>query len=101
MSGLNRIYTRTEQGSRALESDQAALRGATRWVLALITNETHLDEIRRVLRRHSEEEIGQLLSGLEALGYVSSAAGTSDHDLDFTGALSLAALRQAHNSAAG
>jgi hypothetical protein len=101
MAGLNRIYTRTEQGARALEAQEASVRGGRRWVLALITSDTHLDGIRGTLHRYSEDEIGSLLAELEALGYIRSADGTSEHDLDFTGALSLAALRQAHNAAAG
>lgn len=77
------------------------MRGGRRWVLTLITSDTHVDGIRRVLHRYSEDEIVGLLGELEALGYIRSADATSEHDLDFTGALSLAALRQAHNGAAG
>ena len=98
---LNRIYTRTDEGARALEEQEPAVRGGRRWVLALITSDTHLDGIRRTLHRYSEDEIAGLLAELEGLGYIRSEAATSDHDLDFTGALSLAALRQAHNGAAG
>ena len=70
-------------------------------MLGLITSDTHLEVIRRALHRYSEDEIAGLLAELEGLGYIRSEAATSDHDLDFTGALSLAALRQAHNGAAG
>ena len=99
--GKNRIYTRTDAGSRALESQDAALRGETRWVLGLINADTHLDVIRNGMRRYSETEILQLLAELEGEGFINSVEASTEHDLDFTGNFSLAALRAAHNAAAG
>jgi Cdc6-like AAA superfamily ATPase len=47
------------------------------------------------MRGYSDERIGELLTELEALGLVKSVASSAEHDLDFTGSLSLAALRAA------
>ena len=99
MAKAGRIYHRTESGSQALESQNAALRAETRWLLGLIGSETHLDVIRNGMRRYADDEIAQLLSELEGLGFVGSVAATESHDLDFTGTLSLAALRAAQSAA--
>jgi hypothetical protein len=50
------------------------------------------------MRRYSDERIMELLMELEALQLVTSVAAKEEHDLDFTGSLSLGALRAAHNA---
>jgi hypothetical protein len=93
MAALNRIYERT-----GLEAPAAALRAESRWLLGLISSGTHAETIRSGMRRYSDERIMELLTELEALQLVRSSAATSEHDLDFTGSLSLGALRAAHNA---
>ena len=91
MAALNRIYERT-----ALEAPAAGLRAESRWLLGLITSGTHAETIRAGMRRYSDERIAELLTELEALQLVRSVAASTEHDLDFTGSLSLAALRAAN-----
>lgn len=93
MAALDRIYERT-----GLETPPAELRAESRWLLGLITSGTHAETIRAGMRRYSDERIAELLTELEALQLVKSSAATSAHDLDFTGSLSLGALRAAHNA---
>jgi hypothetical protein len=100
MAELNRIYARTEAGLRALDSPGSGLRAETRWLLGLIKSETHGQAVRGGMRRYSDERILELLAELENLCFVESVAATSEHDLDFTDSLSLAALSAAHNAAA-
>ena len=92
MAALNRIYERT-----AMEAP-AGLRAESRWLLGLITSGTHAETIRAGMRRYSDERIAELLTELEALQLVRSVAASTEHDLDFTGSLSLSALRAAHNA---
>jgi hypothetical protein len=98
MAGLNRIYDRTEQGLKALEGTAAGLRAESKWLLGLIKSGTHAETIRAGMRRYTDERIAELLTELEALQLVKSVAESSDHDLDFTGSLSLAVLRAAQNA---
>ena len=92
MAALDRIYERT-----AAEVP-AALRAESRWLLGLISQDTHAETIRSGMRRYTDERIAELLTELEAMQLVKSKASSADHDLDFTGSLSLAALRAAHNA---
>jgi hypothetical protein len=96
MAGLNRIYERTEAGVSAL--DAPGLRAESRWLLGLIKSGTHAETIRTGMRRYSDERIAELLTELEALQLVKSVTASAEHDLDFTGSLSLGALRAAHNA---
>jgi hypothetical protein len=97
MAQLNRIYERTETGLHALDSVGPGLRAESRWLLGLIkSGGTHAETIRAGMRRYSDERIMELLTELEALQLVKSAAATSEHDLDFTCSLDLGALRAAH-----
>jgi hypothetical protein len=98
MAGLNRIYERTEMGRSALEANASGLRAESRCLLELIKSGTHAETIRSGMRRYTDERLAELLTELEALELVRSVAATSEHDLDFTGNLSLAALRAAHNA---
>ena len=99
MAELDRIYQRTEAGLKALESSSPSLRAETRWLLGLIKADTHAALLRAGMRRYPDERIAELLDELEKQGFIESAAATREHDLDFTGTLSLAALRMAHNAA--
>ena len=99
MAELDRIYQRTEAGLRALDSSSSSLRAETRWLLGLIKVDTHAALLRAGMRRYPDQRIAELLDELEKQGYIESAAATREHDLDFTGTLSLAALRTAHNAA--
>jgi hypothetical protein len=92
MAALDRIYERT-----AAEAP-AGLRAESRWLLGLITSGTHAATIRAGMGRYTEERIAELLTELEALELVRSVTATKEHDLDFTGSLSLGALRAAHNA---
>lgn len=93
MASLNRIYERT-----GVEIPATGLRAESRWLLGLIGEHTHAEAIRSGMRRYSDERIAELLTELEALQLVKSVAESADHNLDFTGSLSLAALRAAHNA---
>jgi hypothetical protein len=89
MATLNRIYERTGT------EPAAGLRAESRWLLGLIGQDTHAETIRAGMRRYSDERIAELLTELEALQLVRSVAAEAAHDLDFTGSLSLSALRAA------
>jgi hypothetical protein len=93
MASLNRIYERTD-----LETPVTGLRAESRWLLSLIRTCTHAETIRAGMGRYTDERIAELLTELEALELVRSVTATADHDLDFTGSLSLGALRAAHNA---
>jgi hypothetical protein len=92
MAALDRIYERT-----AREAPVAGLRAESRWLLGLIHSGTHAATIRAGMGRYSDERIAELLTELEALQLVTSKAASAEHDLDFTGSLSLSALRAAQN----
>ena len=94
MAALDRIYERT--GTDA----PAALRAESRWLLGLISHGTHAQTIRAGMRRYTDERIAELLTELEALQLVKSVEASAEHDLDFTGSLSLAALRAAQSARA-
>jgi hypothetical protein len=98
MAALNRIYERTEMGRSALEATASGLRGESRHLLGMITSGTHAETIRAGMRRYTDERLAELLTELEALQLVTSVAAKAEHDLDFTGELSLSALRAAHNA---
>jgi len=100
MTKADRIYQRTEVGSRVLQDSGPVVRAETRWVLGLINADTPLDIIRNGMPRYSRAEVLQLLTELEAQGYIHSVEASTEHDLDFTGNLNLAALSAAHNAAA-
>jgi hypothetical protein len=93
MAALNRIYERT-----GLEAPAATLRAESRWLLGLITCGTHAATIRAGMGRYTDERIAELLTELEALQLVKSVTASKEHDLDFTGSLSLSALRAANHS---
>jgi hypothetical protein len=90
MAALDRIYERT-----GLEAPAGALRAESRWLLGLITSGTHAATIRSGMGRYTDERIAELLTELEAMQLVKSVAASTEHDLDFTGSLSLSALRAA------
>ena len=92
MARLDRIYERT-----AAEVP-ATLRAESRWLLGLISQDTHAETIRSGMRRYTDERIAELLTELEAMQLVKSKAASASHDLDFTASLSLASLRGAHNA---
>jgi hypothetical protein len=99
---LDRIYDRTEAGQKALDdSASTKLRAETRWMLGLVSAGTHAHEVRRGMRRYPDERIAELLTELEALGFIHSVAGGTHHNLDFTGSFSLAELAAAANKAPG
>ncbi len=82
-----RIYRRTESGSRAWLTQDPAVSEEHRRVLGLITGETHSDMMRALLRAHIDF---QRLAELEALGLIASEAAAAEHDLDFTGSFAFA-----------
>ena len=76
-------------------SPASGLRAESRWLLELVHRGVHATTIRAGMRGYSDERIGELLTELEALELVKSVASGAEHDLDFTGSLSLATLRAA------
>ena len=93
---LDRIYNRTEAGQKGLDDlGNSKLRAETRWMLGLVSTETHAHEVRRGMRRYADERIAELLMELEALGFIHSVAGGTHHNLDFTGSFSIAELAAA------
>jgi hypothetical protein len=94
MARTERIYRRTEAGLRAYESPDSGLHAQQRGVLGLIDSDTHSDLIRNTLRRRfGDKQVEGWLSDLEKRGFLEAVAVTAEHDLDFTGSLSLADLR--------
>lgn len=82
-----RIYRRTEAGSRAWLTQDPALSEDHRRILGLIEGETHSDVIRSLLRLHADH---QRLTELEARGLIASEAAAAVHDLDFTASFAFA-----------
>ena len=100
MPKTERIYRRTEEGVRAYESPSRTLPTHHRSILGLIESDTHSDLIRTTLRRrYPEEKIREWLEELQVLGFLESEPVTATHDLDFTGGLSIAALRAMQEAA--
>jgi hypothetical protein len=87
MVKLERIYRRTDAGSRAWQRGDPAVSEEHRRILGLIEGETHWDVVRALLRRHADF---QRLAELEAQGLVVSEAAAATHDLDFTGGFAFA-----------
>src|SRR2546423_2600471 len=98
MAKIERIYRRTDAGCRAWEDEKSGLPVEYRRILALVNAETHSDDIRRAVRRFSDEQIFSWLAEMETLGFVESEAVSSNNDLDFTGSLALSALAAALRS---
>ena len=78
-----RLYRRTEAGTRACLRQDPALTEDHRRLLGLIDGEMHWDVVRTLLRRHADF---RLLADLEARGLIASVSAAPAHDLDFTGA---------------
>jgi len=85
---LERIYRRTEAGSKAWATKDCALPEGHLRILGLIQGETHWDVMRTLLRCHVDF---QRLADLEAQGLIASEAAASVHDLDFTGSFAFRA----------
>jgi hypothetical protein len=98
MAKIERIYRRTDAGCRAWEDEKSGLPVEYRRILALVNAETHSDDIRRAVRRFSDEQIFSWLAEMETLGFVESEAVSANNDLDFTGSLALSALAAALRS---
>jgi len=94
MARTEQIYRRTEAGLRAYENPDSGLHAQQRSILGLIESDTHSDLIRHSLRRRfGDKQVDEWLGDLEKRGFLEAVAVTAEHDLDFTGSLSLAALR--------
>jgi hypothetical protein len=98
MAFRHRIYRATDAGLQALENPPAGILLPCLRILALLSGDTHFAVIRADMRMCEEEQIGKWLRELEARGLVSSHAERVESDLDFTGSLSLAALKAGHNA---
>jgi hypothetical protein len=94
-----RIYRRTEAGTRAWASDRSGLPAAYRRILALIDCDTHSDVIRGAMTAYPVKQLMQWLEQLETLKFLRSAAVGSEYNLDFTDSMSLAALRARYEAA--
>ena len=94
MARTEQIYRRTEAGLRACENPDSGLHAQQRGILGLIASDTHSDLVRNTLRRRfGDKQVEEWLSDLEKRGLLEAVAVTAEHDLDFTGSLSLADLR--------
>ena len=98
MAFRHRIYRATDAGLHALENPPAGVSLPCMRILALLKGETHYAVVRADMRMCEESQVGNWLQELETRGLVSSHAEQADSDLDFTGSLSLAALRAGHNA---
>ena len=99
MAFRHRIYRATDAGLQALEDPPAGILLPCLRILALLKGDTHFAVIRADMRMCEEEQIGNWLQELEARRFISSHADRVESDLDFTGSLSLAALKAGHNAA--
>jgi hypothetical protein len=97
MSFRQRIYRATDAGLQALENSPAWLSVSGLRILALLKDDTHFAVIRADLGLCEEQQIGNWLRDLEARGLIRSHADRAESDLDFTGSLSLAALKAAQD----
>lgn len=92
MARTERIYRRTEAGQSAHQDP--ALPVHHRAILEFVDADTHVDLIRAGFARfYSEQQVLGFLDELQTLGFLESETTTADHDLDFTGEFSAAALR--------
>jgi hypothetical protein len=98
MAFRHRIYRATEAGLQALQDPPAGISLPCMRILALLKGETHYAVVRADMRMCEEEQVGTWLQELETRGLVSSQADQAESDLDFTGSLSLAAVRAGHNA---
>lgn len=87
MAKVERIYRRTESGSKAWLAQDPAVSEEHRRILGLIQGDMHSDVIRTLLRRHVDY---QRLADLEVEGLIVSEAAAAVHDLDFTGSFAFA-----------
>ena len=94
----DRIYRTTDAGLQALENPPASISPSCLRLLALLKDDAHFAVIRAELRTCEEEQVGTWLRDLEARGLIGSHADRAESDLDFTGSLSLAALKAGHNA---
>jgi len=85
MGKIERVYRRTDSGLKAWQSEDPNLSPEHRQILGLLRDDTHWDELRKLLRRHADY---QRLAELEAEGLIVSVAAAKEHDLDFTGSFS-------------
>ena len=98
MAFRQRIYRATDAGLQALQDPPAGISLPCMRILALMKGDTHYAVVRADMRMCEEAQIGNWLHELERRGLVSSHADHAESDLDFTGSLSLAALRAGHNA---
>jgi CheY-like chemotaxis protein len=84
MATQERIYRRTDAGSDALKSDDAAVPSDYKRLLKLIGEDTHIDVVRGCLRQYPDRLIEEWLEELVELGYLDHAAPADPLDLDFT-----------------
>jgi hypothetical protein len=82
-----RLYRRTEAGTRACLRQDPALSEDHHRILGQIDGEMHWDVIRTLLRRHADFAV---LADLEARRLISSVAAAPAYDLDFTGSFTFA-----------
>lgn len=81
----NRVYSCTEVGEEALASDDVAIPNDYRRLLWVVEGDTHSDVLRGRLRQYADSLIGDWLSELEELGYLSSKPVTATQNQDFAG----------------
>lgn len=87
-----RVYRRTEAGSRALESQESVPAWYRRMLGLMQTGATHSDVIRGGMCPHSSKQVFDWLDELETLGFAELVTfSTSSPGPDTTGSFSLMA----------
>lgn len=82
MKKRDRIYQRTDSGSKAWESEKSGLPPAHRKILGLIDQATDSHEVIDNMSEHSEEQVLAWLEELESLCFVACSYPTLAADED-------------------
>ncbi len=85
MAATEKIYRRTEAGLKVWETRNMGLAVECRRILGMVSDDTHSDAIRSVLRSFSDAQIDDWLAQLESLRLLESSPAAPERDLDFTG----------------
>jgi DNA-binding PadR family transcriptional regulator len=88
-------YSLTEAGARALADASSGLSIPCRRILGFVQGETHFAVISAGMAMCAEAQVAGWLKQLESQGLLKAHGVGAERDLDFTGSLSLAALRAA------
>jgi two-component system OmpR family response regulator len=84
MSTEGATYRLTEAGREVSAADDLSVPADYRRILSLVKADTHVDVIRGALRRYPDKLIEEWVAELVEIGYLETAPGEADFDLDFT-----------------